>query len=199
MRAACSSSQASEWTSYTGCNALLLMTSGRWADIVAESRASSATPVSSRRNQFGSSGTKRAPGIKPASLRPSSNGTTKSSRQCNTSVGTFTCFRRSTTSILPISSRSLNAFSGEVQILWSREARFYQLKHREAVALVRVHHEMDAYGNADRAPAKQHPPRHHAQEAGDAAVLLGHPGGQFGVAPRVMEEHLPEGGLTGGR
>ena len=87
---------------------------------------------------------------------------------------------------------------GEREVLRPREARFRQLQRSEAVALVRVHHELHAHGDADRAPSESHRPRHHGLDAGDVSVFLGHPGRELEVTPRVVEEHLPEVGLARG-
>ena len=96
----------------------------------------------------------------------------------------------------PHTPRPVAGCIGERKVLRSRETRFRQLQRRKAVAFVRVHHELTPHCHADRASAQQHPSRHHCIEAGDAAVLLGHPGGQLEIAPWVIEEDLAEVGLA---
>src|SRR6267142_1672277 len=74
-----------------------------------------------------------------------------------------------------------------------------QLERRQTVAPVRVHHELAAHGDADRATAEHHPPWHHPRETGHAAVFLGDPRGQIEVVPRVIEEYFSEIGFARGR
>jgi len=89
-------------------------------------------------------------------------------------------------SICAVPGRSLHR-RGE--ILRSRHARLRQLQCSEAATLVRVHHELAAHGDADRVSTESHRTRHDDLEARDAAILLGHPGGQLGITPRIVEQH----------
>jgi hypothetical protein len=72
----------------------------------------------------------------------------------------------------PDTPRRVVRFIGNRQVLWSAEERARESKRYQPGPVRRRHDELTADRRHDPPSVHRHPPRHHAEEAGDGSVFV---------------------------